>query len=100
MEVLKCHFYVLYRRQPYWWTQFYWLTWRAVLDSIRNPRIHAVRAVQKIVLSFLIGFCYFGITLNQRGVQDVQGAIFIFITESTFPSMYGVIHVFPHEVSN
>lgn len=37
--------------------------------------------------------------MTQQGIQDVQGAVFVFITESTFPSMYGVIHVFPYEVS-
>lgn len=50
-------------------------------------------------MALLIGFCFFGVNLDQDGIQNIQGAIFIFITENTFPSMYGVLHVFPHEVS-
>ncbi|CAL8147553.1 unnamed protein product [Orchesella dallaii] len=85
-------------RRPFYATQLYWLIWRSMLDSGRNPRIHIVRTIQKIVLAFLIGFCFFGVTLDQKGIQDIQGAVFVFITESTFPSMYGVIHVFPYEL--
>jgi len=50
------------------------------------------------VLALIIGICFLGVQLNQMGIQGIQGAIFVFITENTFPCMYGVIHVFPTEL--
>lgn len=52
------------------------------------------------ILAFIVGICYFGAGLNhsQAGIQDIQGAIFLFITESTYPILYGVVHVFPNEM--
>ncbi|CAG7726011.1 unnamed protein product, partial [Allacma fusca] len=85
-------------RRPLWITQTFWLTWRALINSKRNPKVHTVRTIQKIVMALLIGLCYFGVKLNQMGIQDIQGAVFVFITENTFPSLYGVLHVFPHEL--
>ncbi|KAG0716225.1 Protein scarlet [Chionoecetes opilio] len=73
---------------PGWWTQMYWLWWRAVLDSYRNPAVHGIRILQKIVrvMAFLIGVCYSGVEISQRGIQDIEGVLFIYITENTFPS--------------
>ncbi|XP_042225060.1 protein scarlet-like [Homarus americanus] len=90
------HYY--YRRLPNWWIQLYWLTWRSLLDSYRNPDVHAIRILQKIIMALLIGVCYTNVTLNQAGVQDIEGVLFIFITENTFPSVYAVLNIFPQEL--
>lgn len=49
-------------------------------------------------IAFLIGICYTNVQLNQAGIQDIEGALFIFITENTFPSLYGVLNIFPQEM--
>ncbi|KAK8401171.1 hypothetical protein O3P69_002735 [Scylla paramamosain] len=87
-----------HRKLPGWWTQLYWLWWRAVKDSYRNPAVHGIRILQKIVMALLIGVCYFGVEINQRGIQDIEGVLFIYITENTFPSVYAVLNVFPLEL--
>lgn len=44
----------------------------------------------------MAGFCFFGSAeLTQRGIQSVQGAVFIMITENTFGPMYSVLAIFP-----
>ncbi|ROT82616.1 ABC protein, subfamily ABCG [Penaeus vannamei] len=83
---------------PNWWVQLYWLTWRALLDSYRNPSIHGIRILQKILMALLIGVCYTNTYLNQQGIQDIEGVLFIFITENTFPSIYAVLNIFPLEL--
>ncbi|XP_064099216.1 protein scarlet-like isoform X1 [Macrobrachium nipponense] len=83
---------------PNWWIQLYWLTWRSMLDSYRNPDVHGIRILQKILMAILIGVCYTGVYLNQAGIQDIQGVLFIFITENTFPSVYAVLNIFPQEL--
>ncbi|XP_050716453.1 protein scarlet-like [Eriocheir sinensis] len=83
---------------PGWWIQLYWLWWRAVIDSYRNPAVHGIRILQKFVMALLIGMCYSGVEINQRGIQDIEGVLFIYITENTFPSVYAVLNVFPLEL--
>ncbi|CAG0920997.1 unnamed protein product, partial [Notodromas monacha] len=50
------------------------------------------------LLAVCIGFIYMGLTLNQKGIQDTEGCIFVFLTESSFLSTYAVIQVFPAEL--
>lgn len=33
--------------------------------------------------------------MSQLGIQAVQGALFIFVSENTFSPMYSVLNVFP-----
>ncbi|CAG7632189.1 unnamed protein product, partial [Allacma fusca] len=40
-----------------------------MINSKRNPKVHTVRTIQKIVMALLIGLCYFGVKLNQMGIQ-------------------------------
>lgn len=37
------------RQQARWMVQFFWLVWRAFVDSYRNPAVHSLRILQKIV---------------------------------------------------
>ncbi|CAL4067072.1 unnamed protein product, partial [Meganyctiphanes norvegica] len=84
--------------QPNWMIQLSWLTWRSLVESYRNPAIHSIRIMQKILIAFLVGLCYTNVQVNQAGIQDIEGVLFIFITENTFPSMYGVLNIFPQEL--
>ncbi|CAG7830299.1 unnamed protein product [Allacma fusca] len=81
-----------------WRTQLYWLTWRSFLDSIRNPSVHLIRTIHKVMTSVLIALCFAGVELNQTGIQDINGSLFIFLTENNFPACYAVLNVFPQEI--
>lgn len=44
----------------------------------------------------MIALCYLGTNIyTQKGVQSIQGAIFMFVTENTFYPMYSVLAEFP-----
>lgn len=46
----------------------------------------------------MCGLCFFGaLNLDQLGVQAVQGAIFIAVSENSFHPMYSVLVVFPED---
>ncbi|XP_065564713.1 protein scarlet-like isoform X1 [Artemia franciscana] len=81
-----------------WWNQTRQLAKRSFIDSLRNPAVHWLRIAQKFMLAFLVGLCFTDLRLDQHGIQNIQGAIFIFATENTFPCMYGVLQVFPKEL--
>lgn len=84
--------------KPGWLVQWWWLTWRSLIDSYRNPAIHTIRIMQKIFIAIVIGLCYTSVDVTQTGIHDIEGALFIFITENTFPSLYGVLNIFPQEM--
>ena len=109
------------RQNVLWPTQFWWLLWRSFVDSYRNPSVHALRILQKIVsivvravrnltthylhltetyqaIAILAGLCFHGLldSNDQRGIQNIQGALFILTTENTFPALYGTLSIFPN----
>ncbi|KAF0288609.1 Protein scarlet [Amphibalanus amphitrite] len=90
-------------RRASWFVQLYWLTWRAFIDSMRNPAIHWIRILQKMVgrlwaIGLMVGLCYSNLQYDQLGAQNLQGLMFILVTENTFPAMYGVLSLFPQEL--
>lgn len=45
------------------------------------------------MVSILIGVIYFGQNLDQDGVMNINGAIFMFLTNMTFQNIFAVINV-------
>jgi hypothetical protein len=45
------------------------------------------------MVSVLVGVIYYGQELNQDGVMNINGAIFIFLTNMTFQNVFAVINV-------
>lgn len=47
-------------------------------------------------IAIMAGLCFYGsVSLDQYGIQSVQGALFILITENTFAPMYSALTLFP-----
>ncbi|XP_016980730.1 protein scarlet isoform X1 [Drosophila rhopaloa] len=79
-----------------WYKRFHVVWLRASLTLLRDPTIQWMRFVQKIAMAFIIGACFAGTTEpSQLGVQAVQGALFIMISENTYHPMYSVLNLFP-----
>lgn len=45
------------------------------------------------MVSLLIGIVYFNQQLDQDGVMNINGALFIFLTNMTFQNVFAVINV-------
>lgn len=89
------------RRSPYkasWCTQFRAVLWRSWLSVTKEPMLIKVRFLQTIMVSILIGVIYFGQNLDQDGVMNINGAIFMFLTNMTFQNIFAVINVFCSEL--
>ncbi|XP_028131579.2 protein scarlet isoform X1 [Diabrotica virgifera virgifera] len=79
-----------------WLSKLFWLTYRWILEIYRNPSLEAMKIAQRMLIGFIVGFCYLGTdALTQNGVQSVTGIIFMFVSENTFNPMYSVLHQFP-----
>ncbi|XP_053669213.1 protein scarlet-like [Anopheles marshallii] len=79
-----------------WFYTLYWLMYRHVLQSHRNPNLQYFKIVQRIGIAILVGLCFSdAIELSQRGVQAMQGVIFLIVSENTFLPMYAALSMFP-----
>ncbi|XP_059620007.1 protein white [Phlebotomus argentipes] len=81
-----------------WMTQIRAILWRSWISMMKEPLIMKVRIIQTLMVSILIGLIYFQQKLNQNGVMNINGAIFMFLTSMTFQNVFAVIHVFCAEL--
>ncbi|KAM3961766.1 LOW QUALITY PROTEIN: eye pigment precursor family transporter white [Aphomia sociella] len=88
-------------RSPYkasWCAQFRAVLWRSWLSVTKEPMLIKVRFLQTVMVSLLIGVIYFGQHLDQDGVMNINGSIFVFLTNMTFQNIFAVINVFCAEL--
>uniref|UniRef100_A0A182PSF7 Regulatory protein zeste n=1 Tax=Anopheles epiroticus TaxID=199890 RepID=A0A182PSF7_9DIPT len=79
-----------------WFYTLYWLMYRHTLQSHRNPNLQYFKIIQRIAIAVLVGLCFSdAIELSQRGVQAMQGVIFLIVSENTFLPMYAALSMFP-----
>nr|CAD7598245.1 unnamed protein product [Timema genevievae] len=89
------------QRSPYkasWWAQMRAVLWRSWMATMKEPVLIKVRILQTLLVGLLIGVIYYGQELNQDGVMNINGAIFILITNMTFQNVFAVINVFCAEL--
>ena len=50
------------------------------------------------ISALLVGLSYGQIRLNQAGIQDIEGALYFFVSQNSYPAVYGVLNLFPKEM--
>ncbi|KAK7601642.1 hypothetical protein V9T40_009083 [Parthenolecanium corni] len=89
------------KKSPYkasWWAQFRAVMWRSWLSMKKEPLLIKVRLLQTIMVAVIIGIIYYGQKINQDGVMNINGALFLFVTNMTFQNALAVINVFCSEL--
>lgn len=79
-------------------TQLRWLVWRSFISSARNPMDTKINFIQTIMIAILFGLIYLQLKLTQEGVQNINGVLFLLITNTSFSNMFGVLNSFPAEL--
>ncbi|BFY98583.1 hypothetical protein BsWGS_01622 [Bradybaena similaris] len=87
------------RYKASWLTQYRYLFWRSWISVFRDVLLFRIRILQALVLGMVLGLVYLQVTIDQKGVMNINGAIFLLITNTTFSNMFGVINSFPHELA-
>jgi len=88
-------------RSPYkasWIEQFRATMWRSFLSVIKEPMLMHVRVISTVVMAFILGILYLGQEENQVGIQNINGALFLMLTNMTFSNMFSVVNVFCAEL--
>ncbi|XP_031332545.1 protein white-like isoform X2 [Photinus pyralis] len=81
-----------------WCTQFGAVLWRSWLSVIKEPLLIKVRLIQTFIMAAVVALIYFGQILTEEGVMNINGVIYLFITNMTFQNLFSVIHVFCAEL--
>lgn len=50
------------------------------------------------MIAILLATPYINIEVDQRGIQNIQGLMYLIITETIFTFSYSVFHTFPAEI--
>eukprot|EP00054_Salpingoeca_dolichothecata_P027833 m.206300 g.206300 ORF g.206300 m.206300 type:complete len:662 (-) comp26059_c0_seq10:69-2054(-) len=74
-------------RQADFLTQTLWVTWREFLNAKRQPLTTFVMLGQTIFMALLVGATYYGLTPEQRGIQDRLGLLFFICINQVFSLM-------------
>ncbi|KAH9418915.1 ABC-2 type transporter [Dermatophagoides pteronyssinus] len=80
------------------WQQYMALTWRSHLTVIREPALTYVRLSQALMNSIILGLIFFSQNYDQRGVWNINGALFLLIVNMTMQNAFAVINVFCSEL--
>ncbi|KAL1123491.1 hypothetical protein AAG570_002571, partial [Ranatra chinensis] len=83
---------------PKYTTQLYWLLWRSTVEMVRNPHDQILRLCFYIMLALLISTPYMELHINQEGIQNLQGFLYLVIVETIFTFSYSVAHTFPSQI--
>nr|NP_001403473.1 protein white [Cimex lectularius] len=81
-----------------WLQQFVAVFWRSWISVLKDPTVLRAKMIQTILLAMLIGLVYFQQELDQDGVMNINGAIFISLANTTFQNVFAVIDVFCAEL--
>ncbi|XP_048768264.2 protein white-like isoform X1 [Ostrea edulis] len=76
------------------------LFWRSWVTAIRDPLIVRVKFIQTIFFAVVLGLVYLKTddAYSQDDIMNMNGVIFIMITNISFTNIFSVLNVFPIEV--
>ncbi|XP_031842656.1 brown isoform X2 [Nomia melanderi] len=82
-------------------TQLEWLVWRTYVDYKRSSASIFLRFLTYLFIGLLISSPYVGITgkpMDQGGIQNMQGLLYLVVVETVFTFNYAVFYTFPREL--
>ncbi|KAK7507421.1 hypothetical protein BaRGS_00001356 [Batillaria attramentaria] len=74
------------------------LVWRSWISLMRDVVLFRVRVMQTLVIALILGLIYLRLDLDQKGVMNINGAMFLMITNASFSNMFAVVNSFPNEL--
>ena len=81
-----------------WIKQILALTWRQGLSIVKNPMMFKVKIITAVVVGLILGFLFQGQELDQAGIQNSNGALFLIITNLSFGSIFSVCNSYCSEL--
>ncbi|CAL1533119.1 unnamed protein product [Lymnaea stagnalis] len=79
-------------------SQFTNLFWRSWTSQYRDDMLFGVRIMQTVVMALVLGLVYLQLDVDQKGVMNINGALFLLVTNTSFTNMFAVLSSFPEEM--
>ncbi|KAK3728091.1 hypothetical protein RRG08_022142 [Elysia crispata] len=79
-------------------TQLRMLFWRAWVAQFRNAMLFGVRIGQVVTVALILGLVYMDLEISQRGVMNINGALFVLVFNIGMTHMFSVLTSFPEEM--
>ncbi|XP_077207207.1 broad substrate specificity ATP-binding cassette transporter ABCG2-like isoform X2 [Paroedura picta] len=71
-------------------TQLYWVSQRSLKNLIRNPQASVAQVLVTVILALIVGAIFFGVKLDQSGIQNRVGSLFFVTTNQCFSSVSSI----------
>lgn len=88
---------LLHSRSRYkasWCAQFRVNLKRSWISLLREPMLTKIRIIQSLFLAILFGLIYLRQKNDQNGIMNINGALFLVLTNVTFSNVFSVINAF------
>ncbi|XP_012935697.1 protein white [Aplysia californica] len=74
------------------------LFWRSWTSQFRDHMLFWVRIVQSVAIALVLGLVYLQLEVDQKGVQNINGGVFLLIVNISFTNLFAVLTSFPEEM--
>jgi len=81
-----------------WPQQLGALAWRNWKTSLKNPMAARAKIGQAVILALILGVVYLQQDLDQKGIQNINGALFVLLTNLSFGNIFAVVNIFCSEL--
>ncbi|XP_042674061.1 broad substrate specificity ATP-binding cassette transporter ABCG2 isoform X2 [Centrocercus urophasianus] len=71
-------------------TQLYWVSKRSLKNLIRNPQASIAQIAVTVILALVVGAIFFGVKLDESGIQNRVGSLFFVTTNQCFSSVSAI----------
>ncbi|NXJ07044.1 ABCG2 protein, partial [Odontophorus gujanensis] len=71
-------------------TQLYWVSKRSLKNLIRNPQASVAQITVTVILALVVGAIFFGVKLDESGIQNRVGSLFFVTTNQCFSSVSAI----------
>uniref|UniRef100_A0A8D8SG41 Protein scarlet n=1 Tax=Cacopsylla melanoneura TaxID=428564 RepID=A0A8D8SG41_9HEMI len=79
-------------------TEFMWLFWRSYIKVRRTYQQYVLRFCLYVLIMLMVSTPFGAIQIDQTGIQNLQGLLYVTMAEVIFGSAYGVLFTFPEEI--
>ena len=81
-----------------WIEQFSALVWRQTKATLRNPMTSTVKLVTAVIVGLILGTVYWRQEMDQDGIQNILGVLFVIVTNASFSSVFAICNSFCSEI--
>ena len=81
-----------------WFEQLSALIWRQTIATLRNPMTSTVKIVTAVIVGLILGTVYWGQEMNQDGIKNIMGVLFVIVTNASFSSVFAICNSFCSEI--